>query len=135
MIGQPPTATGYGRSVLDQRRFRTELDHLKHALGRRGVDPSELDRVATLTEVARVKGSERDEIRARVKELSRQVQAARRGDDQAKADALVAQSRSLGEQEKQLDAEAEAAAAEVRDLLLRLPNEPAEDAPDGVGPE
>src|SRR3954447_11229333 len=135
MIGQPATATGYGRSMLDSKRFRTELDQLKHALGRRGVDPSELDRVATLTELARVKGAERDGIRARVKDLSRQVQAARRGDDEAQAEALVAESRALGEQEKQLDTDAEAAAAEARELLLRLPNEPAEEAPDGVGPD
>src|SRR3954470_9116882 len=135
MIRRPPTATGYGRSMLDSKRFRTELDQLKHALGRRGVDPSELDRVATLTELARVKGAERDGIRARVKDLSRQVQAARRGDDEAKAEALATESRTLGEQEKQLEAEAEAAADEVRELLLRLPNEPAEDAPDGTGPE
>ena len=39
---------------------------------------------------------------------------------------------SSGSSEKELDAEADRLAAEVRDLLLRIPNIPADDAPDGA---
>ena len=121
--------------MLDQRRFRTELDQLKVALGRRGVEPSELDRVAELTETARVRGAERDEVRARIKELSRDVGAARKAGDMGRADELAAESRVLGERESALDTEAGAAAAEARELLLRIPNEPSPDAPDGESPD
>ncbi|HUA94683.1 MAG TPA: serine--tRNA ligase, partial [Acidimicrobiales bacterium] len=51
------------------------------------------------------------------------------------AEELAAESRSLGERERQLDAEADTAAQGVRDRLLWLPNLPADDAPDGAGPE
>ncbi|HXW34876.1 MAG TPA: serine--tRNA ligase, partial [Acidimicrobiales bacterium] len=43
--------------------------------------------------------------------------------------------RELGDREKALDADAEAAQLEVRERLLWLPNIPDEAAPDGAGPE
>ena len=45
------------------------------------------------------------------------------------AEALMAESRALGERERALDAEVERIAAEVRDLLLRTPNLPSPTAP------
>src|SRR3546814_12085745 len=45
----------------------------------------------------------------------------------------MAQSRALGDQEKALDVEVSALTDEVRDLLLRTPNVPADDCPDGAG--
>ena len=43
----------------------------------------------------------------------------------------MAQSRELGEREKGLAAEADRLGDEVRALLLRVPNVPSEEAPDG----
>ena len=45
----------------------------------------------------------------------------------------MAESRALGEEERSLDAEVTRLADEVRDLLLRTPNLPADDCPDGAG--
>ena len=45
----------------------------------------------------------------------------------------MAESRALGDEEKALDVEVERIEAEVRDLLLRTPNLPADDCPDGAG--
>ncbi len=73
----------------------------------------------------------RDELRARVKELSRQVAEARRGGDEARGSPAAEESRAVGEEERALDAEASAAQAEVRELLLWLPNLPSDEAPDG----
>lgn len=45
----------------------------------------------------------------------------------------MAESRALGDQEKELDAELAAVSDEIRDLLLRTPNIPSDDCPDGGG--
>ncbi|MHB8329823.1 MAG: serine--tRNA ligase, partial [Acidimicrobiales bacterium] len=84
---------------------------------------------------ARAAVGRRDEVRAKVKDLSRQVGEARRAGDDGRAVSLAEQSRALGDEENSLDAEADAAQAEVRERLLWLPNLPAPDAPDGAGPE
>ena len=55
------------------------------------------------------------------------------GRDAGGAEALQAQSRALGEQEKAAADELEVIQAELRDLLLRIPNLPHPDAPDGAG--
>lgn len=118
--------------MLDIRRIRTEPDVVKAALARRGIDVTDVDRVAELDERQRRLGVERDEIRAKVKGLSKQVGQLHRDGKAEDAAAVQAESRALGEREGELAAEAAAAAAEVRDLLLRIPNTPHPDAPDGA---
>lgn len=118
--------------MLDIRRIRTEPDVVKAALARRGVDSTELDRVAELDGQQRKLASERDELRNRIKALSKQVGALHKEGKGAEAAAVQAESRLLGEREAELAAEAAAAATEMRDLLLRIPNTPHPDAPDGA---
>ncbi len=119
--------------MIDSRRLRTEVEALKHGLGRRGVDAGELDKAAALDERWRLLTSRQEAARARVKALSREVGDARRAGDAAVAEEKAAESRRLGEEEKALAREAEGAAAELHDLLLRLPNVPSAGAPDGTG--
>jgi seryl-tRNA synthetase len=69
-----------------------------------------------------------------VKDLSRQVADARRAGDDSLVVRLSEESRSVSDEGTKLGAEADAAQAEVRDRLLWLPNLPADDAPDGLGP-
>ena len=69
-------------------------------------------------------GTQRDELRARIKVLSKEVGQRRGQGDAEGAEALMAESRALGDEEKALDAEADGLAAELRELLLRTP-EPA----------
>src|SRR5688500_3629114 len=57
--------------VLDIRLIRDDLEADKAALARRGEDPGPVDRVAELDQRQRELGVERDELRHRVKELSR----------------------------------------------------------------
>ena len=68
---------------------------------------------------------------ARVNELSKDVARLRREGDDAATEALAAESRALGDQQKQLDDEHEVVATELRELLLAIPNLPHPDAPDG----
>ncbi len=121
--------------MIDIRLVREDPAGVKRALGRRGVSPDLVDRLGDFDSASRLATGQRDELRARVKEISRQVALARRKGDEHGAEALAAESRQLGVAGSVLDAEVDRAQSEVRDLLLALPNIPSEDAPDGTGPQ
>ena len=121
--------------MIDIRLVRNDTAGVKAALARKNVDPTEIDRLAQLDEALRRVTGERDQLRARVKELSRDVGSARRSGDTARADTLAAESRALGDNEKLLEEQATGLEREVRDLLLRIPNLPAAEVPDGDGPD
>jgi seryl-tRNA synthetase len=120
--------------VLDIRRIRTDHDAVRAGLARRadGAILDELETVRGLDETARRVVGERDEIRARIRGLSAEVATLRRDGKADQAEVLQAESRDLGLQEKDLDAESDRLATEVRNLLLQIPNIPADEAPDGA---
>jgi seryl-tRNA synthetase len=120
--------------MIDIREVRQDSAGVRAALGRRGVDPAEVDRLVRLDEEARQAVGRRDELRARVKALSKQVGEARRSGQGETADALAADSRRVGEEEHLAAVVADAAQEEVRRALLYLPNLPSPGAPDGGGP-
>ncbi|HVF13249.1 MAG TPA: serine--tRNA ligase [Acidimicrobiales bacterium] len=117
--------------MIDARRLRTDLDGVKAALARRGEPAASVDRLAELDRRERALRSRADELRGRVKALSREVGQARREGDVVTAEERAAESRSVGEEVKAAEAEAAAIGTELRDLLLRTPNLPSPDAPDG----
>jgi seryl-tRNA synthetase len=120
--------------MLDMRRLRAEPDAVRAALARRGGEAgAHLDRILELDERQRSVGSARDALRARIKTISKEVGRLRGQGDDAAAAAGMEESRELGAEETALAAEADEHAAELRDLLLRTPNLPAADAPDGAG--
>jgi seryl-tRNA synthetase len=121
--------------MIDIRQVRDDPGSVKAALGRRGVDPADIDRLVALDEESRAAVGRRDDLRAEVKSLSRKVGEARKAGDSAAAEQLTVQSRTLGDEERDLNAIAEAAQQAVHQALLYLPNLPAVDAPDGAGPE
>lgn len=121
--------------MIDIRTLRHQPELVRAAMARRGKPDllDQLDRLAALDERSREIVARRDAIRAEVNDLSKQVGAMRRSGDDAGAEALQARSRLLGDDEKVLAAEYDDVQAGVRDLLLRLPNMPHPDAPDGAG--
>lgn len=121
--------------MLDVRRLRTDFETVAHGMARRGEDLGPIERARALDEQLRAATGERDRVRNRIKALSREVGGLRRDGRVAEAEALQAESRMLGERERQLDAEAEALAAQIREILLRVPNLPADEVPDGDGPD
>ena len=121
--------------MLDVRRLRTDLEATKAALARKGADATVLDVAAALDARVRDLSAQRDEVRARIKALSKEVGQAHRSGDEDTAEALAAESRALGEEERTLAAEADAAEERLRDILLTTPNTPASDAPDGLTPD
>ncbi|HEX2038239.1 MAG TPA: serine--tRNA ligase [Acidimicrobiales bacterium] len=118
--------------MLDVRRLRTDLEATKASLARKGADADVLDEAAALDARARELAQQRDDVRARIKALSKEVGAARRAGDVDKAEALAAESRALGDDERALDAQAGEAEERLRDILLNTPNTPADEAPDGA---
>jgi seryl-tRNA synthetase len=128
---QPPRTSL--SDVIDVRLLRTDPDGVRAALARR----HSADVLAQLARATEVDGqvrdiqSRRDGLRAEVNELSKQVASKRREGDAAGAETLQAQSRALGEEEKTAADQLEGAQAELRDLLLRIPNLPHPEAPDG----
>jgi seryl-tRNA synthetase len=118
--------------VLDIRRIRTELDAVKAAIARRGADTSPLDRIAELDRHQRRLGEQRDGVRGEIAGLSKQVGQLRRDGKIDEAQVLQERSRALGEDEARLSTEADTLGAEIRELLLRVGNTPAQECPDGT---
>ena len=120
--------------MIDVRLIRTDLEGVRAALARRH-DPGVVEaigRASALDIRLRQIIVERDELRARVNSISKQVGTLRREGKIGEAEALQAESRQLGETEKQLAVESETLNEQLRQELLVIPNVPYEGAPDGV---
>ena len=131
--GTRPDATFH--RMLDIRRLRNDPEGVKAALSRRRIDVSDVDRVLELDTRQRAALGRAESLRADVKRLSGEVGKAKKAGDDATAEQLATESRALGTEQEQAAAEADALAAELRDLLLAIPNEPSDDTPDGAGPD
>jgi seryl-tRNA synthetase len=118
--------------VLDIRLIRNDPEAVKAAFARRGEGTDVIDQAHDLDGRSRLLIGQRDELRAKVKALSKQVGALHREGKADEADAAQEESRSLGEQVAKLAAEAESVGDELRDLLLRVPNLPHPEVPDGA---
>jgi len=121
--------------MLDVRLIRTDIDGVKAGLARRGEDTSTIDEIASLDAELRRLSGQRDSLRAEVRTISHEVGTLFREGRKDEATELQEQSRLLGAEEKELDATAVALETQRRDLLLRVPNLPADDCPDGASEE
>jgi seryl-tRNA synthetase len=121
--------------MLDVRLIRTDVDAVKASLARRGDDVSAIDEIASLDAELRQLSGRRDALRAEVRSISNEVGKLFREQRKDEASELQEQSRLLGAEEKELDARHDELSLALRELLLRVPNLPAEDCPDGAGEE
>ena len=117
--------------MIDLTLLRRETDSVRAMLARRGVSASQVDELVAADVRHRELLAAAEQLRAQVKDLSRQVGEARKAKDDARAEALMAQSRELGDAERAASADAEDVASQVRALHLMIPNLPAEAAPEG----
>jgi seryl-tRNA synthetase len=119
--------------VIDVRLLRTHLDGVRAALSRRGKPDvlGQLDEAVALDTRLREITSERDALRAEVNDISKQVGQLRRNQQMAEAEEMMVRSRTVGEREKVLQEEAESLEEKLRQVMLRIPNVPHPDAPNG----
>jgi seryl-tRNA synthetase len=119
--------------MLDVRLIRADPDTVRAGIARRGDDPAVIDEVHALDAELRGLAARRDSLRAEIRVLSNEVGKLFREQRKDDATELQEQSRLLGAEEKALDHRAEELQSELRELLLRIPNLPAADCPDGAG--
>lgn len=121
--------------MIDVRLLRTNFDEVRAALARRGKPDllTQLDEAVALDTRLREITVERDSIRSQVNDISKQVGAMRRDGQTVEAEAAQAASRELGERERVLSAESDQIAETLHQVMLRIPNMPHPDAPDGAG--
>jgi seryl-tRNA synthetase len=118
--------------VIDLRRLRVQLEATKASLARKGVPVEEVERAAALDAQHRQLASKAEELRARIKVLSKQVGDAMRSGDGGNGEALREESKRLGEELAEAEEESSSVELILRDAMLRLPNLPSDDAPDGT---
>ncbi len=121
--------------MIDIRLLRSDMDAVRQAMARRGKPDllAQLDEALTLDTRLRDIAAERDSIRSKVNGLSKEVGTLRRDGKTAEAEAIMDESRELGERERTLQSDYDAIAEQLRLVLLGIPNIPHADAPDGEG--
>jgi len=121
--------------MLDIKLIRNEAELVRAGLARRGDDPAAVDHVLELDAKLRALGTERDDVRSEVNQLSQQVGELHRAGRADEAGELQERSKELGQRERELSDRADELQAEVRLALLSIANLPAPDAPDGLTEE
>jgi seryl-tRNA synthetase len=119
--------------MIDLRRLRNAPDEVRANLARREIDLSELDQVIHLDEEVRRLSSERDTLRSKVKGISKLVGEAHKSGDKERAGELARESKEMGAEEARIDEQVGRFEAELRSLLLVIPNEISQDVPYGSG--
>ena len=120
--------------MIDVRLLRTNLDGVRSALARRGKPDLlvQVDEAVVLDTRLREITAERDTLRAEVNDLSKQVGALRRDKKNDEAEALMERSRAGGDRERVLQSEFDTVQDALQQIMLRIPNLPHPDAPDGA---
>ena len=130
----PHHATSLLSTVIDVRALRNDPAAVRTALARRNKPEvlEALETAITLDEKMRLLTNERDDARQEINAISKNVGQLRRDGKTNEAETAMAKSRELGEREKELAAAHAAVEAEMHEILLRIPNLPHADAPDGA---
>lgn len=136
MMRAPSATTGNScpprsETMLDLRLLRSDPDHVKEALAKRG-DPALSEAVGEVLAqdgIRRRAIVEVEELKARRNEVSKQVgDLKRKGED---AESLILEMRSVGERIGELDEVVSRAEERIREILLVVPNMPHEEVPAG----
>lgn len=111
--------------MLDIKLIRDNPDIIRQALDKRG-DSAPLDKIIDLDARHRQLLHDTESLRAKRNEVSKQISKMAEKPPQ-----LIADMRQIGERITAIEAEISQVWAELEDLMLRLPNIPADDVPIG----
>jgi seryl-tRNA synthetase len=114
----------------DIKWIRDHPREFDHALARRGLPP-EADRLIALDERRRAAIQAAEAAQARRNLASKQIGAAKQSNEEATAQALLAEIASLKADMPALEAAEKKAASELEQALAQLPNMPLDEVPDG----
>ena len=114
----------------DIRSIRDNPEAFDRALARRGLEP-QAPRLIALDEQRRAKILELETAQARRNAISKEIGAAKKSKDEAKALGLLTDVAALGKSISALDAAEKQASKALEDALAEIPNLPADDVPDG----
>jgi seryl-tRNA synthetase len=112
--------------MIDIKLIRENPDIIYRAMGRRGEGGEAIDEVVELDNSYRQLLKEAEALRARRNDVSKQI--SRMKDKPAE---LISEMRQVGDRISQIETESNSIAAVLEDKLLRLPNLPADDVPEG----
>lgn len=116
--------------MLDIKVIRENLDWAKKKLATRGINSEQLDELIKIDQDRRDALNQSEQLKAKRNQVSKQIAAAKR--NQENADKVIQEMREVGNQIKALDEKVNELTAKQNDILLRLPNFPADSAP--IGP-
>ena len=111
-------------------QIRRDPDAIRQAMKSRG-EPDTVARILELDAAWRRDRTEADEIRNRRNQVNREIGHARSA-GQAPAPEIIEEMRALGRRVDELEASAEEAEGQVREMLLNVPNLPLGDVPVGA---
>jgi seryl-tRNA synthetase len=114
----------------DIRWIREHPDEFDRGLARRGLEP-EARRLIEIDERRRAAIQRAEAALARRNAVSREIGAAKKSNEEAAAQALVAEVATLKVEIPELEAEAKKVSRELDDALAQIPNLPLRDVPDG----
>ena len=118
--------------MIDTRLLLDDFDATARRLARKGVPGELLESARDLAERRREQRRQVEVVRAEMNSGAAQVGALMREGQREDAEALRARLVSTSAGLDVLEAERRATEAEFDDLVMRIPNLPADDAPDGL---
>ncbi len=115
--------------MLDIRRIRRDLDNIKDAMRRRGEEEVDLDRLIELDEKRREILQEVEQMKNKQNVVSKEIPKLKReGKDTSK---IMNEMRDLSNNIKELDSQVKEVEDETQYILMRIPNVPHPDVPQG----
>ncbi len=118
--------------MIDIRLLRTDLQGVKDSIARRGEQTLLLDQVLEIDVRQRELAGQRDSLRNEQKGLSQEIGNLHKVGQGEKAGELQTRSRILGDKADSIGTEVADLNREIREILLRVPNIPSSECPDGL---
>src|SRR5260221_2155916 len=130
MAGASLAMTSERPGMHDIKWIREHKEEFDHGLARRGL-PSEADKLLAIDKRRRAAIQKAEAALARRNVASKEIGAAKKSNEEAAAQALLAEVARLKAEIPQLEAEEKKLSKELEDALAQIPNLPLDEVPDG----